>query len=84
MEHDLSEREQQNKRKLVILKKQLLLVNKENKVYVTDNTIKIGGNIFRMKNEQLEARNKDLDITQFFQDKYNLNVVEFLNEIQLD
>lgn len=84
VEHDLTEREQQNKRKLIILKKQLLLINKENRVNVFDNSIKIEGIVFRMLNGKLEAKNKDTDVITFFQDKYTMNVVEFLDQTQID
>lgn len=81
VERDLSEGEQESKRTLVQLKKKLLEIRNDIKIFVSQNTIKIGANPFIFANGTLEAKDAALNPDSFFSENYKMNLVNIIKLI---
>lgn len=77
---DLTTEEQKTRKMLIDLKKVLLEINTQMKIFVSDISIKVGSNKFTVKNGKLESRNTGMDVNKFFIDNYNLNMDEYLKK----
>lgn len=80
VEKDMTEGEQEKKKKLLQLKSKLLETRSDKRVFVSQNTIKIGTDIFELTNGNLVPRTAGLDMEAFFSDNYDL---EFLRVLEI-
>lgn len=83
VERDLSEANRKRRKILVDFKKHLLSVSRELRVNVRENTLTVGSNTFTLKDRdgKLEPLEEGVDTVAFFQDNYEINVVDYFNQV---